>query len=254
MNYYKIIDGETFVGVATQKEFRRYQQKHNVLLACDEDEAQYVQCSDVLYRADWMVPVVTGSVDFKTITLIRIEQDEYDVLLAAVESGEEVVVEPEESAEVEDETPVDENEQVTVEYVREKKIAEMSNACNTVITNGFDVALSDNETHHFSLTTQDQLNLITISTLVASGETQIPYHADDELCKFYSSEDITTIINAATSFKTYHVSYFNALKAYIESMSDISSIGVVEYGVGIPDEYQSEVLKVLLTQQAGDAS
>lgn len=250
MNYYKLIDGETFIGVVTQQEFRKYQKKHNVILACDEEEAQYVQCADNLYRADWMIPTTTDSVTCQEVSLIRIEKEEYDILYKAVESGEEIPVE--EEPEETDTTPVDENEQTTVEYVREKKVAEMSNTCNAVITAGFDATLSDGQTYHFSLTTQDQLNLITLSTLVASGETQIPYHADGELCRFYSAEDITTIITTATSFKTYHISYFNALKAYVESMEDISTISAVEYGVDIPEEYRSDVLKVLIAQQKGE--
>ena len=86
--------------------------------------------------------------------------------------------------------------------------------------------------------------------MVASGETQIPYHADGELCRFYSAEDINIIITTATQFKTYQVSYFNALKAYIESMTDIETIGAVVYGMEIPVEHQSDVLKVLLAAMA----
>lgn len=50
----------------------------------------------------------------------------------------------------------------------------------------------------------------------------------------------------ATQFKTYQVSYFNALKAYISSMTDILEVGAVVYGMDIPVEHQSDVLKVLL--------
>lgn len=52
----------------------------------------------------------------------------------------------------------------------------------------------------------------------------------------------------ATSFKTYHVSYFNALRAYIESIDTIENIRAITYGTPIPEEYQSEVLKVLNAQ------
>lgn len=124
----------------------------------------------------------------------------------------------------------------------------MSNTCNKVITSGFDAILSDGEVHHFSLTTQDQLNLITLSALAESGETAIPYHADGELCKFYPTEDITKIISTATAFKTYHVSYFNALRVFIESLETIEAIKAITYGVSIPEEYQSEVLKALNMQ------
>lgn len=247
MNYYKLINGETFVGIATSLDFLRYQAKHNILLACSEEEAQYVQSNDSLYHASWMVPVTTGKIQYKDVELIAIEEDEYNVLLAAIKSGEDIVIERDDDGV--DETPIiDPTEGVTVEYVKAMKTSEMSAMCNTVITNGFDIVLSDEEAHHFSLTTQDQLNLITLSTMVASGETSIPYHADGELCKFYSAEDITSIITAATSFKTYHVSYFNALKGYIAALDTIADIGEITYGIEIPDEYQSDVLRVLLTQ------
>lgn len=247
MNYYKLINGETFVGIATSLDFRTYQKKHNILLACDEEQAQYVEAADGgYYHASWMKPVTTESVTYSEVELIAIEKDEYDTLYAAIESGEEIVVEPDTPEE--EPQPSDPVEEVTVEYVKSAKVTEMSNTCNKVITNGFDVTLSDGESHHFSLTTQDQLNLITLSTMVESGESSIPYHADGELCKFYSAADIGTVISTATSFKTYHVSYFNALKAYIEALSTIEEIAAITYGVTIPEEYQSEVLKALIAR------
>ena len=197
-----------------------------------------------------MSPVITDKIPYETVEMLEIDKKEYDILLKAMDSGEEIIIEPEQPEPIEQ--PIDENENITVEYVKSRKIAEMSAACNSVITNGFDVELSDNNSYHFSLTTQDQLNLITLSAMVSSGETAIPYHADGELCKFYSAADITAIISAATAFKTYQVSYFNALKAYIESLTDIEAVGAITYGVEIPIEYQSDVLKFLLNQVANE--
>ena len=250
MNYYKLIKDSRFIGVVTQQDFRVFQRKHNILLACAADKAQYIQCANVFFRADWMSPVITDKIPYETVEMLEIDKKEYDILLKAMDSGEEIIIEPEQPEPIEQ--PIDENENITVEYVKSRKIAEMSAACNSVITNGFDVELSDNNSHHFSLTTQDQLNLITLSTMVSSGETAIPYHADGELCKFYSAADITAIISAATAFKTYQVSYFNALKAYIESLTDIEAVGAITYGVEIPIEYQSDVLKFLLNQVANE--
>lgn len=250
MNYYKLIKDSHFIGVVTQQDFRVFQRKHNILLACAADKAQYIQCANVFFRADWMSPVITDKIPYETVEMLEIDKKEYDILLKAMDSGEEIIIEPEQPEPIEQ--PIDENENITVEYVKSRKIAEMSAACNSVITNGFDVELSDNNSHHFSLTTQDQLNLITLSTMVSSGETAIPYHADGELCKFYSAADVTAIISAATAFKTYQVSYFNALKAYIESLTDIEAVGAITYGVEIPIEYQSDVLKFLLNQVANE--
>lgn len=246
MNYYKAIHGNEFIGVATQSNFRFYQSKHRILLACEEDEAEYIQIEDILYHSDWMNPVNTDKYEYEIIDLVSIEEDEYNTLCKAIETGDEITIDVE--PEQEEISVPDSANDVTVEFLKSTKISEMSNICNKTITSGIDIVLSDGTTHHFSLTTQDQLNLITLSALAESGETTIPYHADDELCKFYSVEDIKTIISKATTFKTYHVSYFNALKKYIESLEEMDTIATITYGIEIPEDYQSEVLKALLSQ------
>ena len=245
MNYYKLINGSTFVGVATQHDFRVFQQKHKIVLACDEEQAQYVQCGETFYRANWMVPVTTNRVVYETVEVIRIDKEEYDILYEAVEKGEEVEVQPEQPAHEEDTPIVDPNEEVTVDYVKTAKIAEMNSVCNKVIENGIDVMLSDGNIYHFSLTTQDQLNLITLQSMIVAGETSIPYHADGELCRYYSVEDISTVMDSATAHKTFHVTYFNSLKVYINALDNITDISAVQYGVNIPEEYQSDILKAL---------
>ena len=252
MNYYKLISGNTFVGVVTQSDFRVFQRKHNIVLACDEEQAQYVQLGDIFYRANWMVPVITDRVAYETVEVIRIDKDEYDILYEAIEKGEDVVVEPEQTPSVEDTPPVDPNEEVTVEYVRAAKLAEMSMVCNKVIENGIDVMLSDGQIGHFSLTTQDQLNLITLQSMIVAGETMIPYHADGELCRYYTVEDISVVMDAATAHKTFHVTYFNSLKMYINALADITTISAVQYGMDIPAEYQSDILKAMCASLDGE--
>lgn len=254
MKYFKVIGDSIFLGVGTEHDMRMFQMKHRVILACSLEKAQYIQLGNVLYHDIWMLPETIQDDSVIDAQVIEISQNEYEALYSAIESGEEIQIEEDIPPQQDDEPIVDENTEITIEFIKEKKISEMSSTCSSVITNGFDVFLSDGESHHFSLTTQDQLNLITLTTMVASGETAIPYHADDELCKFYSPEDITAISTAATNFKTYHVSYFNSLKAYIESMNDIESISAITYGTEIPEEYMSDVLKVLLTQIGGSTN
>lgn len=245
MNYYKLISGTNIVGIVTSLDFRRFQKKHRIILICDEQSAQYVQYKDILYHDNWMLPITSDLYEYESAEVIQVDEQEYNILKAALETEDEIVIKPETPVEEEPEY-VDPNEVITVDYVKSVKIAEMSNTCNKVITNGFDVVLRDGNSYHFSLTTQDQLNLITLSSMVANGETQIPYHADGELCRFYSAEDINIIITTATQFKTYQISYFNALKAYIESLDDMNEIGAITYGVDIPAKYQSDVLKALI--------
>lgn len=252
MNYYKLISGNTFVGIATQSDFRVFQHKHQIVLVCDEEQAQYVQCGDVLYRAHWMVPVTTDRVAYETVEVIRIEKDEYDILYEAVEKGEDIKVEQEQPTPEVETPPVDPNEAATIDYVKTAKIAEMSHLCNKVIESGVDVLLSDGKVYHFSLTTQDQLNLITLQSMIAAGETSIPYHADGELCRYYSIEDIKKVMDTATAYTTFHVTYFNSLKVFINSLDDIAAISAVQYGMDIPIEYQSDILQALYAAMGGE--
>lgn len=197
-------------------------------------------------RDSWMLPVVDNGVQYSNIQVIQIDENEYNTLLEAIESGEEIEIPQEEPQVEQSEQTTDNIYNATLEFIKENKTKEMSNVCNQTITNGFDIVLSDNETHHFSLTIQDQLNLITLSSLVSAGQTEIPYHADGELCKYYSNSDILQIIAKATEFKTYHVTYYNSLKVYIESIDNIEDVSRIEYGVNIPVEYQSEILKGII--------
>lgn len=238
MKYYKIIMDDKFVGVGTTIDLRRFQDKHQILLACDESKAQYIQYGEKLYHAMWMLPVVTD--DYFIADVDVIGQDEYDSLLSAVKSNEEIQILPEEDS-GDKLGDINGDDDLTVEYVKDSKINEMSSKCNKTIVDGFDIKLSDNNMYHFSLTLQDQLNLITSAQMISNGVQEIPYHADGCVCEYYSVTDMEEIIEMANLFKTYHISYFNSLKCYIESLQDIKSISAVFYGDEIPEKYQSAV-------------
>lgn len=244
MNYYKIIADRQFIGIANSFDLRRYQHKNKILLVCDESKAQYIQCNDNFYHAKWMLPINTNKIDYEIVDVIQIDETEYKAILDIIKAGKEVEILPEDE-EIE-ELPIEEND-ITVDYVRATKIKELSNKCKQIIINGFDLVLSDGATYHFSLTTQDQLNLITLAAMLDSGESEIPYHADGELCRFYTNADIENIIESATRFKTFHVSYFNSLKNYVNSL-DIDDVKNIDYGVEIPGDYQSEVLQSILKE------
>ena len=99
----------------------------------------------------------------------------------------------------------------SVEDVRTETVAQMSATCNAAIVGGVDVTLTGGETKHFSLTLEDQLNLLSLQGRVASGADSVPYHADGEECSYYSAADFGRIADAATRWKLYQESYFNAL-------------------------------------------
>ena len=251
MKYFKLISDTTFIGIASSDDFRTYQSKHKIILRSDEHHGSYIYCNKQYYRDNWMAPPNNNIISYTEVDVIGIDEEEYNALSLAIEKDEEIQVITQEEILQEDpieevEEPIVDEPDITVEFIRSSKIKEMSAACRKAITDGFDLTLTDNEAHHFSLTVQDQLNLLTISSEVLSGETEIVYHADGEVCKYYSVEDATAIVNAATKHKTYHTTYYNSLKVYINSLNGITEISNIEYGVEIPEEYQSDILKTLI--------
>ena len=251
MIYYKVIQNNKLVGIGTTDDLRVYQSKHDILLVADEDIAQYIQIKDILYRDNWFKTLVSNTIVYETADVSVIDENEYRQLFEAIDKGEEISVLMENDNDYEQEkiTTVDETD-VTVEYLKAQKIKEMSYVCNQMIVNGFDIELSDKKLHHFSLTVQDQLNLITLSAMVSSGEAVIPYHADNELCEYFSASDIGLVIKTSTELKAYHTTYYNSLKLYIQSLDNRETIADVYYGMRTPEEYESDVLKTFISSQS----
>lgn len=50
---------------------------------------------------------------------------------------------------------------------------------------------------------------------------------------------------------TWHVTYFRDLRIYIRDLESKEDVAAVEYGMELPEAYQSEPLKAMLAAQAG---
>lgn len=139
----------------------------------------------------------------------------------------------------------------TLEEVKSQKIQEMNERQQEIIQNGIEVQLSDGTTGQFSLGLYDQLSLGQLRSNAEKGTEKIPWHEDEEgkKCKWYCAVDMLLITSKAEAFLTYHITYFRDLRDYIKSMGDKESVNSVEYGVYIPSEYQSEVLRDLYSAQ-----
>lgn len=240
MRYYKLIkNNDTFIGVITENDFRKYQKKHNIFLVCDSKSAQFVRFNNILYRdRAWMQPIDENiPCTYEEIDVINIEETDYNTILSAMEKEIEII-ETEAEITVEEEDVIEEyiEEDVTIDYVKDVKILEMSKVCKKVITEGFDIILNDGNNYHFSLTIEDQINLLNISNMMTTDE-KIIYHADGERCRYFSKEDMSMIINKANNFKTYHTTYFNCLKAYITTLRDFETIESITYGIDLPDKF-----------------
>lgn len=244
MKYYKLISGQTFIGIANSNDFVAQNPINHWLLTANEITGQYVECNNVLYRDYWMSAVNnTNLPEFTYVNIQEIDHDEYSIYEQAIEKNEEIIVPDPHHSDMDPIPPDEEVEEPSVEFIRSSKLSEMSYECRKAIENGIDIEVKG-EKRHFSFTTQDQLNLMSLSTMAQTSDI-IPYHADGEQCIYYTAAEINTIIAAMNKYKIYHTTYYNALKAYINSLETIEEISAITYGTPIPDEYKTEVLKVI---------
>lgn len=241
MKYYKIMTFENkMIGAVSSTNFVRYSTLGHSYLRCDEKKGEYVVYDGITYRAAWMAPCKTDRA-YVEAQVIEISESEYQIYMDAIERDEELPVEEDDIPPLPE--PTDEIEAESIAFVRMHKIAEMSATCRKTIEAGVDVELRGKK-HHFSLDTQDQLNLMSLGVM-AQTQSMIPYHADGETCIFFTAEEISQIVSAATAHKVYHTTYYNALKNYINALETIEDIAAITYGTPIPDEYKSEVLRVI---------
>ena len=245
MKYFKLLATNNLIGVVNSRDFVKINSNNGWLLTSNENLGQFVSYQNQLYRDFWMQPIPNNTFEYTTVDIKEITEEEYNIIKEAIDSHTPIIIpdDPDDDDEPIIVPPEDDDPDATLEYVREGKLREISAACRQTIEEGFDLVLRG-ENCHFSLTTQDQLNLMSLGAIAQTQEL-IPYHADGEECEFYTPEEISEIIAAATGFKNYQLAYHNALKAYINALDNIEDIAAIEYGTPIPDEYKSDVLRVL---------
>ena len=117
----------------------------------------------------------------------------------------------------------------SIEAIKSAKLAEISKSCEDYIYAGTDVTLPDNTTKHFTYTLADQSNISEMFTAIMAGATEYPYHADGEICKIYTKEQIIAIYGTLSLFKTEATTYHNSLKAQINAMTDADAISAIKF-------------------------
>lgn len=125
-----------------------------------------------------------------------------------------------------------------------RKLADLKADCNTVITSGIEVETSRG-VERFSLTSEDQINIQNLSLQVATGAPVVLYHADGQLCRAFTAEEITAVGTAAVSFVTYHTTYFNHLKAWVERTKNADELKDIAYGSELPADLQASMAALI---------
>ena len=130
----------------------------------------------------------------------------------------------------------------TLDELKTFKKQEVSAACEQTIARGIDVQLPGG-VEHFSLTANDQINLIGSQAAVTAGEQRIAYHEDGQPCRYYTPTEIGLIVQQTMFWIGYHRTYCNSINMWIQAVTDKEDLQEIYYGADIPEVYQSDVLK-----------
>ena len=81
--------------------------------------------------------------------------------------------------------------------------------------------------------------------MVEQGAPSYPYHADGNLCRLYTADEIKAISAAAMSHKLYHTTYCNHLFSWIDRVETEEELDAIYYGATLPDDLQANMNEVL---------
>lgn len=127
-----------------------------------------------------------------------------------------------------------------INEIKRMKIANMSSICNQYIVGGIDL-----NGEHYSLTPNDQVNLMKLESIATlSPDTPLFYHPDGGLCRSYSSDEIKQLASLATLWVTYHTTYFNFLKAQLSVETDVDKIINFQYGDTLNEEFSTRIQQI----------
>jgi hypothetical protein len=139
------------------------------------------------------------------------------------------------------------DQSILIENAITLKLDEITTKCKEIIYNGINITTSVGP-KHFSLTEVDQINMMNQYDQLEKAldgkpskinlSKGVAYHADGELCKFWSPQDFGTIVKAATEFILYHQTYCNHLREYTKGLKDVYSINRIAYGIELPEDLQ----------------
>lgn len=128
----------------------------------------------------------------------------------------------------------------TLEQAIKGKTTEINTACENAIVGGVDY-----NGGHYSLTSYDQTNIMALGELAKGGK-DVPYHANGEICRFYTPAEMLGLVSAVIGHTTYNTTYANLLKHQVAEMTVVDDAQAVVYGVTKLNEiYQAKFDEIM---------
>jgi hypothetical protein len=223
---YKIIKNNKVLDVIEYADFIRFLPTGRVARTCI-DLAEGVIGSDeqTIYSFGSNTPTNVAEVRLESITL-----EEFNRLKSLLNSNVN--------------TGVDTH---ALTQAQDSAINRLSDICKNKIIAGFSIRLSG-ALHNFKLTTEDQLNLLSLENQFNSGATTFVYHATNEPCRVFMRKDMEHIIKAFRKHTLYHTTYFNVAKQYIKSLVDIDEINNFTYGTDLAGKVTDPIIRRILRE------
>lgn len=130
------------------------------------------------------------------------------------------------------------------------KVEEIRTECNKAIISGIDVETTQG-TEHFGLEETDRINLTTALSAIQAGATTYPYHADGQLCRLFTADEINAICNASIEHKLYHTTLCNHLLTWARRSTDANEIQSIAYTqTDMPEDLLENMLAILSNASA----
>lgn len=134
-----------------------------------------------------------------------------------------------------------------IENIISQKKAELSAECEKFIVAGVDVGDA-----HYSLTLEDQANILAWMAVAQTGKA-VPYHCDGQPCRVYTADEFMEVANAAVAYKTHHTTYCNLLMRQVEAMTDADEVKTVQYGITQLEGEYAEQYQIIMASLVGDS-
>lgn len=111
-----------------------------------------------------------------------------------------------------------------------EKCEEINKDCENAIHLGVDLTYNG-VTSHYALTEVDQINITNRAQKAFLGEST-KYHADGEVCRWYSAEEMLALSAAAETYIEQQTTMCNLLKKQVQSMTEATAdeIKAVKFG------------------------
>ena len=222
---YKIIYKSNIIDVVQNPKFLRFLASGHIAIT-DKSSAHGIAGSDdeTIYSFK-----AVNRPNTKVVTIEKISEEEFNRLQSLLNSEQIIVA----------------NKTLLAKAINET-VTNLSEICNNKIISGFSVVLSDGSKHSFRLTSEDQINLLSLENQLNSGEQTFIYHATGMPCKVFLRKDMVKIIKAYRKHVLYHTTYFNVAKQYVNSLTDIDKIQSFAYGDNVTGVAKDPTLRKIL--------